>query len=421
MAELMGAADRDVTRLTTTPTSAQRSGAVQREAATGGSPLRLLMVATRAHPYAGGVETHIAEVGPRLVRSGIDVTLLTTDGVGDLPAAEVTGGVRVLRVRAWSAKPDYALAPGVYRAIIRGSWDVVHCQGFHTPVPPTAMLAARRAGIPYVVSFHSGGHSSSVRHALQRAQLTVLGPLFLAARRLVAVSEFEAELFRRRFPLAAERIMVIRNGCDLPLVPTRLPRAGPGPLILSVGRVERYKGHQRAVRALPHVLAAFPNARLRVLGAGSYEDRLKRLARELGIEARVEVRGVDGADRSELAATLSEAALVTLLSDYESQGIAVLEALALHRPVLVAYNTALKEFADRGQATAIGTAAPPQQVAAAIVDQLTHPLEPDPVELPTWDQCAAQLGDLYRSVCAESESQGEGASRGNLQGSGPPT
>lgn len=218
MAELMGAADRDVTRLTTTPTSAQRSGAVQREAATGGSPLRLLMVATRAHPYAGGVETHIAEVGPRLVRSGIDVTLLTTDGVGDLPAAEVTGGVRVLRVRAWSAKPDYALAPGVYRAIIRGSWDVVHCQGFHTPVPPTAMLAARRAGIPYVVSFHSGGHSSSVRHALQRAQLTMLGPLFLAARRLVAVSEFEAELFsqvvaRRETLVVGGKPAVKRSPC----------------------------------------------------------------------------------------------------------------------------------------------------------------------------------------------------------------
>ena len=36
------------------------------------------MVTPRYFPYMGGVETHVHEVGGRLCRLGVDVTLLTT-------------------------------------------------------------------------------------------------------------------------------------------------------------------------------------------------------------------------------------------------------------------------------------------------------------------------------------------------------
>jgi hypothetical protein len=37
-------------------------------------------------------------------------------------------------------------------------------------------------------------------------------------------------------------------------------------------------------------------------------------------------------------------------------------------------------------------------IARAILEQLRAPLEVDTAELPTWDQCAQQLYDLYAAV-----------------------
>src|SRR5207302_6113728 len=117
---------------------------------------------------------------------------------GRLPAAEESEGMRILRVRAWPIK-DYRFAPGIYRVITHGSWDLVHCQGYHTLVAPLAMLAAWRANIPYILTFHSGGHSSRLRNSLRGLQWMMLHPLLSRAEKLIAVSEFEANFFRERF------------------------------------------------------------------------------------------------------------------------------------------------------------------------------------------------------------------------------
>ncbi len=127
--------------------------------------LRVLMVATRAYPYVGGVETHVYQVSRRLARAGVDVTVLSTDLSRKLPVEEVVEGVRLWRVPAWPARHDYYVAPGIYHAMQRERWDVVHCQGYHTFVPPIALLAALHAGMPYVLTFHGGGHSSQLRNS----------------------------------------------------------------------------------------------------------------------------------------------------------------------------------------------------------------------------------------------------------------
>src|SRR5438874_12432809 len=94
-------------------------------------PRRVLVVAARYHPYVGGLETHVYEVGRRLACAGIDVTILTTDVSGRLPIVEESEGMHIRRVRAWPANKDYYFAPGIYRVIRGGGWDLVHCQGYH--------------------------------------------------------------------------------------------------------------------------------------------------------------------------------------------------------------------------------------------------------------------------------------------------
>lgn len=366
----------------------------------GSTRLRVLAVTPRYLPLVGGTEIHTYETARRMAAAGHNVTVLTANPGRVLPAREWSDGVQVLRVPCWPARTDYYLAPRIAQVVREGSWDLVHCQGAHTLVPPLAMLAAARAGIPYVVTFHSGGHSSRLRTSLRGTQHTLLRPLLARAARLIGVSAFEAAFFQARLRLPPERFVIIPNGVQFSdgSLPEPSPAPPSGTLIVSVGRVERYKGHQRVIAALPAVLACRPDARLRIVGSGPYEPTLRQLARHLGVADRVEIGPVSASDRSGMAALLRQASLVTLLSEYESQGIAVMEALQLKRPVLVAANSALHGLAERGLVREISLRSTPQSVAAAILEQLEQPLIPADLTLPSWDDCTQALLDVYQSV-----------------------
>lgn len=358
---------------------------------------RVLMATNRYFPEMGGIETHCYEVARRLAADGVAVTVLATDRQREFPTHEAVAGVQVLRVPAYPARRDYYFAPDVWRTVTTGRWDLVHVQGFHALVPPLAMLAARRAGIPYVVTSHTGGHSSPLRRAARGAQWAALRPLLAGAARIVVVSHFEARDFARRLRLPPERFTVIRNGATLPPVPTGLSPVD-GTVLISIGRLERYKGHHRAIEALPLVRRAVPDARLLILGAGPYEGELRRIAAARGVAGQVEIQAVPATDRVGLASLLSQAAVVLLLSDYEAHPVSVMEALALHRPVLVADTSGMSELATAGWVRAVRLTGGTETVAAAVVRQVRDPLVPAAVAFPTWDECAARVRKVYDAV-----------------------
>ncbi len=363
------------------------------------TPLRILMVSARYFPFMGGTETHIYEVARRMAAQGHEITVLTTDPTGKLPREEHAEGVTIRRVKAWPRDRDYYFAPGLLPIIVHGQWDVVHIQGYHTLVAPLAMLASRLARIPYVVTFHSGGHSSEFRNSMRGLQRRILRPLLNHAAQLIGVSEFEADFFAESLGFNRRRFVVVPNGAHLPTLDHPVEQA-PYPLIVSSGRLERYKGHQHVIAALPKVLEKRPNARLRIAGSGPYEAALQSLARELGVSDCVEIASVQASNRAGMAELFANASLVTLMSEYEAHPVAVMEALSLKRPVLVADTSGLHELAEKGLARAVALDATPDDLADAIIDELDHPHIPAEIALPNWDDCAAQLLAVYRRFTA---------------------
>jgi len=330
-----------------------------------------------------------------LALGSFEITVLATDRSRRLPRQEVVQGVPVLRVPSWPRRRDYYLAPGIAAVIRQRRWDLVHCQGIHTPVPLLAMISARRAGIPYLVTFHTGGHSSGLRNAMRTTQWRLAGPLLRNAVSLIAVSRFEAAALARYARLGDKPVLVIRNGGALPS-----PRPGtvavPG-RIVSSGRLERYKGHHRAIEALPYVMREIPEAHLLILGRGPYEGHLCDLARHLGVSGRVSIKHVAPADRQGMATTLAESSVVAALSDYEAHPVAVMEALCVARPV-VAYDVAgMSELVAAGWVRGVPRGAPAAVVAQELVKSMSAPSLVDRAQLPSWDTCADQIAQVYLS------------------------
>ena len=360
-----------------------------------GGPLRVLQVAARYLPDMGGIETHVDEVSRRLAARGdLEITILTSDRTGTYQRRERRGEVDVRRVPAWPANRDYYLAPGIFRTIARGDWDLIHCQGVHTPVPLLAMAAARRTGTPYVVTLHTGGHSSAGRNRLRALQWKAMGPLLRRAAHVVAVSRAEGRLFQELAGVDPARMSVIRNGGGLP------PTAGAEPVpgrIVSSGRLERYKGHQRVIAALPHIRTIIPAAHLEILGAGPYEAELRRLAARAGVSDAVSIRAIAPGDRDAMATALGSAAVIAAFSDYEAHPVAVMEALAVGRPV-VGYDIAgMADLVEDGLVDGIAPGTSPAGAAHALINAMTAP-DRERDDLPTWQTCAEALVEVYRSV-----------------------
>lgn len=357
--------------------------------------LRVLQVTPTYSPESGGVTTCASEVTRRLVERGVAVDVLTVDPTGDLPPCEMLDGAPVRRVRSWPTGADYRFAPSLGGHMRRSGCDVVHVQCYQTLVAPFAMVAAARARIPYVLTFHGGGHSSDWRNSIRGRQLRILRPLLARAARLIATADWEVEYYSTLLVLPAERFAVIPNGGDLPAArESTAPTTGT--LIVSVGRLERYKGHHRVLAALPGVIREVPDARLWIAGEGPHAAELAALAQALGISDRVEIRAEP--DRDQYAARLAGASLATLFSDFETQPIGALEAITLGVPTLVADNSGLAELAAKGLARAVSLQDSDAIHAAAMVEMIRNPPPRADVVMPSWDDCVDSLLELYRAV-----------------------
>ena len=127
---------------------------------------------------------------------------------------------------------------------------------------------------------------------MRRTQHALLRPLVARAARLIGVSEFEADFFSARMGLPRERFVVSPNGAAMPGASAGV-ELDPH-LIVSSGRLERYKGHHRVVAAMPELIRRIPDARLHIVGTGPYEGELRRLVAALGLGERVVISAIPG-------------------------------------------------------------------------------------------------------------------------------
>lgn len=361
--------------------------------------LKILMVTPRSPLLQGGVERHVTEVSRRLAAAGVEVEVLCGEPGGPRLREESLHGVPLRIVRAWPAQRDYYLAPGIWREMGRRPWDVVHVQSYHTLIPPLAMLRALTLRVPYVVTFHGGGNTSGLRNRARPLQRALMRPLLARAARLVAVARFEVGQYGRELRLPPERFALIPNGTDIAFSDAAAAAQPEGPpTIATIGRLERYKGHQRAIAAFPTVLASEPEARLLVIGSGPYEPQLRRRAAELGIAERVEFTSTPADDPDAMARLLRGVSLVVLMSEFETHPLVALEAAAAGRRLLVADAGGLAELAEDGFARAIPLGESPAGIGRAIVEELGKPPPRVRPKLASWDECAAELLALYCSV-----------------------
>jgi glycosyltransferase involved in cell wall biosynthesis len=335
-------------------------------------PARVRVVQVMATGTNGGAQEHVYNLVTRLDREFYDVSVVSLSSGSAVRKLQRAGfDVTVID------DPDDAIATATLAAHLADMRaDVIHNHMYRAEIVGTkAAIALGEAGHrrPWVISTV---HSSRVRPDEDQDQLRRLTPRMdhvIAVSR--AIQHKVANEGRSGAPVS-----LIYNGVDLErydhqeaccTLREEYGMDADGEIVGVVGRLELEKGHPTLLEAWPLVLDQVPCAYLLIVGEGSRLDALHQIARDLGVDRHVVFTG----RRDDIPAVTAAFDVAVLPSYREAQGLTILEAMALSRPVVASAVGGIPEMIQDGMNGLLVPAHDPPALAAAIVRLLTdHPL-----------------------------------------------
>lgn len=268
-------------------------------------------------------------------------------------------------------------------------FDVLHC-GNIRPVGYAIRWANRKLGTPYLV-YVNGGDLLRERVKARRSPIkrstsrSILGN----AAGIVATSQWVAQLASDVMDEVGVETPPPVAALDLGTDPARFSPThdtgalrrrwgvGDGPVILTVARLVPHKGQDMGIRALSMLARDFPGLRYIMVGEGHDEQRLRALAKELGVSDRVGFVGAMRDDELPEAYATSTvylgASRVDKEINVEGFGISFLEAGASGVPSVAGDSGGVRSAVRDGETGIVVPPTDPDAITDAIRSLLLNP------------------------------------------------
>lgn len=287
----------------------------------------------------GGVERTAIDIACALARAGARAIVASEGG---RMVGELTAGGEWLNFPAATKNPARMLrnAGALAEIIRREQVRIIHARS-RAPAW-SALLAARRTGIPFVTTYAGAYNQKGLLKAAYNGVMA-------RGDAVIANSHYTAELIRGRYHLPASRLHIVPRGIDLTafdpdrLAPVRIAalRAAWGieeeDIVLLPARLTRWKGQAVLIEAAKILKAEGLDRTVFVLagdaqGRTDYVEALRRSIQESGLERMVRRVG----HCADMPAAYALATLTVIPSiEPEAFGRTAVEAQAMGRPVIV--------------------------------------------------------------------------------------
>ena len=355
------------------------------------------------NPRAGGAEIHLFEIFGRLAAAGDRVTMLCAGFPGG--AAEATiAGVHVRRLGG-NRLGYYTQAVQACRAYIARERPDVLVEALNK-MPFLAPLYTR---IPLVAVVHHLFGTTAFQQVPAPVAAAVVGAEWLIPRlyrraTFVAISDSSRDdMVERGIPASAIRVVLC--GVDHARYRPDPSVRDPRPLIVFVGRLERYKRLDVLVDAVAEVRRGGVDAHAVIAGTGDALDAVRAQVRALGLEACVGVPGF--VDEAEKVRLLQAAHVAVQPSEKEGWGLTVIEANACGTPCVAAAVPGLRDSVRDGETGLLV----PVRDAHALAASLGRVLRDDALRARLaagalawaarfrWEDAAAAVGETLDEAC----------------------
>jgi phosphatidyl-myo-inositol dimannoside synthase len=266
----------------------------------------------------------------------------------------------------------------------RHSIEIVHA-GKVLPEGLAAGIVSRLTGVPYVVYTHGEELTVTAADPAYRHHFGRLRAVYDGAAAVIANSDFTRDELIR-FGVGRDRIVRISPGVDpsifrpVPKDPDLVRRYGLDgkTVLLSVGRLQRRKGHDFVLQALPEVLAAYPDLVYVIVSDGEERTYLESLARELRIDDSVRFVGEVGFDALPRWYNTCDVFVMAnrrmANGDVEGFGIAFLEAGACAKPVIAGESGGTADAVKHGETGLRIDASDPKNIRDVILKLVGDPV-----------------------------------------------
>ncbi len=316
--------------------------------------MKILQVAYKS-TISGG-EKVLFDLATSLKDRGHEVIVVCPDP-GQLPDELRKTGIRS-EIIPFHKTYDLRAALRLARFIRRENIEVLHSHSMLTNI--ISRLAGHWARVPVSVSTEHltmelarGGRSREVTECLKARYYRMLDNFTSRYnQRVIAVSRaVRDDLIEQGIP--ARMIMVIQNGINIPDID---PAAGdkirlelginPEETVVgAVGRLSPQKDYPTLLRAFKEVGKSYPEAVLLIAGDGYLRDNLEKISHDLEIRERVKFLGY----RSDVLEVVSSFNIYALSSLWEGLPLAVLEAMAMGKPVAATSVPGTEEAVNEGE------------------------------------------------------------------------
>ena len=368
--------------------------------------LSILIISYRdiRHPEMGGAEVIIHEIYRRLQQRGHRVTFLT----GAWPGCALHDEIDHMKVvRAGSTYTFNWIVPRMWRKLRSQGFDLIVEDLNKIPFfgPSFQREVPVLANVPHLFG------TTVFREASWPVALYVylherFIPLSYRRCRFQVLSDTTRQDLEGR-GIDPSKIDVIRSGIDHDFYRPPKRNGTPGPVLLYLGRLKKYKGIELAIQALPEVLQRVPEAEYWIAGEGDYRPALEAQVRRMGLVDHVRLLGYkDGAEKLDM---MGGARVLVYTSPKEGWGLSVIEANAMGIPAVASDAPGLRESVRHGET---GFLVPHGDVPA-LADRLTQLLSDDALwgrmgqagiewaSRFSWDRMADETEELLRRVVRE--------------------
>ena len=301
---------------------------------------KVLIFSTAYLPLVGGAEIAVKELTDRL--AGFDFDLITARLDSKLAKKEKIGRITVYRV-GFGCKFDKFLLPYLGTSLAQKMYKEKKYDLIWSIMASFGGLAAlffkkKNAEVPYLLNLQEG---DTPEHIYSRAKW--LGPyykeMFTKADFITAISQYLKNFALKQG--AAAPIEIVPNGVDIKrftqeykiedliALKSKLGEFEKDKFIITTSRLVEKNAVDDVIKALGHLPA---NIKFLILGAGSDENNLKLLVKNLKLENRVLFLGHIG--QEDLPKYLAMADIFIRPSLSEGQGISFIEAMAAGLPII---------------------------------------------------------------------------------------